>query len=126
MKCRILIVEDEPSLLSAIAEYMEKHGYQVHCASEREEAEALLANHNYALVITDLALTKVGYDGFDVVAHAWDRPARPKIIVLSGMTLPEFEEEAALRGADVFLRKPQSLQEIAETAARLLRDEVLI
>lgn len=119
----ILIVEDEPVLLGALKEFLQSRGFEVHCARELEEAEALLENINYALVITDLSLTRIGYQGMQVVDIASDRPSRPRIVVLTGHGAPEFVQEATRRGADVFLQKPMSLRDIAAVVNSLLQSE---
>ena len=121
MSERILVIEDEPMLADALSEFLTNQGYEVHCAAEREQAEALLAHHVYALVITDLALSPLGLSGVDVLDCIADRATRPKVIVYSGHVDPELTSRLETHGVDVFLQKPQPLEEIAKVAARLLR-----
>ena len=117
---RVLIIDDEPHLLYAVAEHFRTLNYEVHSASETEEAEALLANFSYCLVITDLALTRVGFRGLEILDHAWDLGERPKIIVLTGHCIPELQVEAVTRGIDVFLHKPVRLRRLSQVAEQLL------
>jgi DNA-binding response OmpR family regulator len=117
---RVLIVDDEVQLLDVLGEHFRNVGYDVHTAAEIEEAEALLANYSYSLVITDLALSRVGFRGLDILDRAWDICERPKIIVLTGHCLPEMRVEVATHGADAFVPKPVRLVSLAEVAARLL------
>jgi DNA-binding response OmpR family regulator len=117
---RVLIIEDEPMLADALSEFLSSQGYEVHCAAEREEAEALLAHHVYALVITDLALSPLGLAGVDVLDCIADRATRPKVIVYSGHVDPELTLRLEPHGVDVFLQKPQPLEEVARVAAFLL------
>ena len=118
---RVLIIEDEPMLADALSEFLSGKGYEVHCAAEREEAEALLAHYVYALVITDLALSPLGLSGVDVLDCIADRATRPKVIVYSGHVDPELTSRLEHHGVDVFLQKPQPLEEVARVAALLLR-----
>jgi two-component system, OmpR family, response regulator TctD len=120
MSERILIIEDEPMLADALSEFLSAQGYEVHCAAEREQAEALLAHHAYALVITDLALSPLGLSGVDVLDCIADQVSRPKVIVYSGHVDPELTMRLEPHGVDAFLQKPQPLGEVARVAAFLL------
>jgi two-component system, OmpR family, response regulator TctD len=120
MRERVLIIEDEPMLADALSEFLSSQGYEVHCAGEREEAETLLAHYVYALVITDLALSRLGLSGVDVLDCIADRATRPKVIVYSGHVDPELTSQLEPHCVDVFLQKPQPLQEVARVAACLL------
>jgi DNA-binding response OmpR family regulator len=120
MNHRILIVEDEQLLAEAMKEFLSSAGYDVDCAAEREEAEALLAHYSYALVITDLALTDLGLTGVDILDNLADQAKRPKVIVYSGHPGPDLESQLASHGVDVYLQKPQPLGELVRVASQLL------
>jgi DNA-binding response OmpR family regulator len=112
---RLLIVDDEKAILNAMRSYFQTKGCEVDCATEREEAEALLAHIKYQCVILDLKLTPhSNSDGLDVVRSCRECCANAKIIVLTAYGTPSIEKEARLRGADAFLRKPHSLGELAQ------------
>ena len=120
MSHRILIIEDEQLLAEAMHEFLMGAGYEVDCASEREEAEALIAHYSYSLVITDLALTDLGLTGVDILDSLVDQAMRPKIIVYSGHCDPELESRLEAHGVDAFLQKPRPLSELTNVAAQLL------
>lgn len=118
---RILVVDDEPSILFALEDFFSSLGYQVDCAAAADEAEALLAAHAYRLMIADLRLEGVrGTQGLDLAASA--RSVRPamRIIVLTAYGTPEVEARARSCGADAFLHKPMPLPELAAIASSLL------
>jgi len=118
---RILVVDDEATILFAMKEYFSDGGFAVDCASEREEAEALIANVLYAAVIADLRLLgSESGDGLDVVLAARERSADTRIVLLSAYTTPEIETRARRHGADLVLRKPRPLQEIGHCVCSLL------
>ena len=120
MKPRLLVVDDEEAILSAIREYFKPLGYDVDCARELEEAEALLAHIRYALVIADVRLTGVhGNEGLELIRFIRERSPWTRIIVLTGYGSTEIEMEAIGRGVDAFLQKPQPLAELAAIAANL-------
>jgi CheY-like chemotaxis protein len=118
---RVLVVDDEGTILFAVGEFLSRLGFEVHTASEREEAEALLAHVAYVGLIADLRL--LGSDsreGLEVIAAARERSRDIRIILLSAFTCPELELEARLRGADAVLRKPRPLAEVASCLIGLL------
>lgn len=118
---RILIVDDEDLIVLAMRKYFEGLGYAVDSAYELEEAQALLANYSYDLVIADLRLTGIGgVEGLQIVADVHQKCARTRIILLSAFGTPEIERESYSRGADAFLHKPKAMMEIAQVARTLL------
>lgn len=121
MKPRILVVDDEELILSAIREYLQPRGYEVDCARELEEAEALLTHVRYALLIADLRLSGAqGNEGLELIRFARERSPWTRIIVLTGYGSSEIEVEAVVRGGDAFLQKPQPLSELEAIVARLV------
>lgn len=118
---RILIVDDEELIVMAMRKYFQGLGYAVDAAHELEEAQALLANYTYDLVIADLRLTGIGgVEGLQIVADVHQRCPHTRVILLSAFGTPEIERESFNRGADVFLQKPKAMMEIATVARTLL------
>ena len=76
-KYPILVIEDEPSVMSFVRAALERSGYQVVSASSGAEALTLLAHQNFLGVISDMR-TPGGVDGADV--HAWIATNRPEMI----------------------------------------------
>jgi DNA-binding response OmpR family regulator len=122
MSVRILVVDDEEPILSAVREYFEPLGYEVDCARELEEAEALLAHVHYALLIADLRLTgSQSAEGLELVRFVRERSPWTRTILLTGFGSQEVETEALGRGVDAFLQKPQPLARLAAIAEELMR-----
>ena len=95
----ILLVEDDPDLLSLLTEVLEDEGYRVSGASRRQQARAALRKGDIDLLIADSVLR--GGNGDDV-AKAASRRGLP-IIMMSG----EPERIARLSGGPLpFLPKP--------------------
>ena len=118
---KILIVDDEEMIVLAMRRYFEGLGYAVDSAHELEEAQALLANRPYDLVIADLRLTGIGgVEGLQIVSDIHQRCADTRVILLSAYGTPEIERESYNRGADAFLHKPKSMMEIANVAVNLM------
>ncbi|MGA2989253.1 MAG: response regulator [Candidatus Korobacteraceae bacterium] len=106
---KLLLIDDDEQLRTSLAEYLSNQGFEVHQAGEREEAEALIPYYSYAIVITDISLTKLGVEGFDLLKTISLLKPRPKVIVMSGHGGPEHRLVAQDCGADLFLQKPFSL-----------------
>lgn len=118
---RILIVDDEDLIVMAMRKYFEGLGFLVDGAFELEEAQALLANYHYDLVIADLRLTGIGgVEGLQIVSDIHQRCANTRVVLLSAYGTPEIERESYNRGADAFLHKPKAMMEIAQVARTLL------
>ena len=118
---KILLVDDEELIVVAMRKYFEGLGYSIDSAYELEEAQALLANRRYDLVIADLRLTGIGgVEGLQIVSDIHQRCADTRVILLSAYGTPEIERESYNRGADAFLHKPKSMMEIASVAVNLL------
>jgi len=115
MRKRILIVDDETALLSAISDYLKELGYECECASEAAEAIALLAHIPFAVVITDVYLSPVPQaDGFAVVSFIRERSLASRVIVMTAHDTPQVLQEAQRLSADLFLRKPVPLRQLAD------------
>ncbi len=114
-------MDDEEPILFAMREYFATKGYDVDCARETQEAEALLATHRYSLAILDLRLTGTqGAEGLDILGSLRARSPKTRIILLTAYGSREIEAEARRRGADAFLHKPKPLSEVAAIASGLI------
>ena len=119
---RLLIVDNEPTIVFALQRYFTRKGYAVDCAAELEEAEALVTYTPYDLVIADLSLTAIGStEGLEIIRYIRSiTRGGARLILLTAHGTPAVEQEALRRGADAFLHKPKPLAEIAGVATRLI------
>jgi DNA-binding response OmpR family regulator len=114
-------VDDEASILTGMRCFFGGLGFDVDCAQEKEEAEALLDHVAYDALIADLCLT-VGFgpDGLNLIGHARETCPSIRIVVLTAVEGEETKELASDLGAHAFLRKPTALAEVARVLDRLL------
>jgi DNA-binding response OmpR family regulator len=120
----MLVVDDEETILFAMREYFAAKGFAVDCASEREEAEALITHRNYAVVIADLRLNWLDrVAGLDIIRLVRREAPGTRIALLTAFGSPEIEAEARSRGVDAILHKPQPLSEISRVVSGLLATE---
>lgn len=111
MNLKMLIVDDLKETRIAMARYFEILGFQVDCASEQEEAEALISANRYDVVITDLQLTPLrGNEGLEIVRMLRHQAPNTAVIMLTAYSTPEVEKEVYRSGLGVLLNKPVSLE----------------
>jgi two-component system phosphate regulon response regulator PhoB len=118
---RILVVDDESDIVALVAYHMLKAGYRVSTASNGTDALALARHERPALIVLDLMLP--GVSGYEVLATLRDEAATRDIPVL--MLTARREEPDRIRGlslgADDYLAKPFSPQELVLRTAAILR-----
>jgi DNA-binding NtrC family response regulator len=123
---RLIVVDDEPSILFAIREYFTISDTIVDCASSFADAMRLLDRNSYDVVITDLHLSAdrraEGLLVLDLVRH---RRPRARSIVLTGFASGAVSQEAANHGADACFAKPIDLPHLSEVVARLVGGPVV-
>lgn len=118
---RLLVVDDELAIGFALREYFRLRGFAVDCAHERAEAEALVSLRRYEVVIADLRLSWLDHcGGLELLSDVHHRQPLARRIALTAYGSPELEAEAARRGIDAFLDKPQPLAVLAELIEGLL------
>jgi len=118
---RLLVVDDEESICFSMSEYFSLHGFRVDTAREMEEAEKLIASINYRVIIQDLRLgPNRNPDGLEIIRLVHNRNPETRIVVLTAYGSAEIENEARQCGADVFLRKPKPLSQLAQVVEGLL------
>lgn len=109
---RILLVDDEESVLFAIAEYLTLRGHEVHRASDVQRATELLEAQRFGFVVTDLHLTPArNADGFQIARLARNAGAR-RIVLLTAHGTSEVVREASALGIDRVIAKPVRLAEL--------------
>ncbi len=116
----VLVIEDEPAVLSFVRAALERAGYRVVAAVSGAEALGILAQGTFLGVVSDMR-TPGGVDGADV--HAWVSANRPelagRIIFITGDIVNE-ETVATLRhtGAPC-VEKPFRVQQLIEIVQKV-------
>ena len=118
---RILVVEDEAKLADVLSKGLEKKGYAVDVLNNGEEALTRLSLHraDYDLVILDLMLP--GKEGGEVCREAREKGVTTPILILTARNETEKKVELLLSGADDYLVKPFSFDELLARMTALLR-----
>lgn len=113
-KHKILLVDDEPSIVKMVAKRLEVAGFEVVVAMDGEEALESARAQSPDVIILDLMLPKL--NGYEVCAALKRDPQYQKIpIIMFSARVQEKDEKAGLEcGADAYLRKPFQSQELVE------------
>lgn len=121
MSLKLLIVEDEAAILSALELFFSSQGYEVDAVGEQADAEALLESRRYDAVLADLRLGgSYSTEGLEIVSFVRRRCPETKVLVLTAYGSPEIEQEAWRRGVHAFLHKPLPLAAIAAEVRALV------
>jgi DNA-binding NtrC family response regulator len=121
-KCRIMVVDDEASVLITYRLILEQQGYSVGAFSKSSEAiRALEEEEKYDLVLCDYSLEEQ-HTGFEVIAAARKRNGSVPAALLTGYATRETADEAASRKI-VIMFKPIEIEEFLATTAKMLRRE---
>jgi len=112
MNKSILIVEDEPFIVESLTFLLERDGQRVRSVGDGEEALASIARERPDLVVLDAMIP--GANGFDVLARlrADARHADLPVLVLTAKGQPADREKMMALGANDFMTKPFSNQEL--------------
>jgi len=115
---RVLVVDDEPAILRAVETNLRRHDFSVETASTAADALARYDAMRPDLVLLDLGLP--GADGTTVIKAIRERAATP-IIVLSAREGEQDKVAALDEGADDYLTKPFSVNELLARVRVALR-----
>jgi two-component system KDP operon response regulator KdpE len=115
---RVLVVDDEPQLLRAMRINLTARRYEVAVAADGAEALAAAAKHLPDVVVLDLGLPDM--DGTEVIAglRGW---TKVPILVLSGRADSADKVDALDAGADDYVTKPFSMDELMARLRALIR-----
>ncbi|MES2127200.1 MAG: response regulator, partial [Pseudomonadota bacterium] len=120
---RLLLVDDEPRLLSSLYELLRDKDYQLVTATCGAEALAQLTRLRFDLVLLDLRLPDMS--GHEIMDFINAKGIETDVIVMSGDVGIEAAIGALKRGAYDYLRKPYSREELLKTVANALQQRRL-
>ncbi len=120
MTARVLIVEDEESILLSLEFLLGKEGYAVTTARDGAEALRLLEQQSPDLVLLDVMLPLI--DGFELCATIRTMPAlaRTRIMLVTARGRETEIARGLALGADAYLTKPFSTRELMDKVRALL------
>jgi DNA-binding response OmpR family regulator len=116
---KILLTEDDPNLGTLLQEYLSAKGYETDLAQNGEEGlKAFLGNH-YDLCILDVMMPKK--DGFSLAKEIRMKDREVPIIFLTAKSMKEDTIQGFRVGADDYMTKPFSMEELLMRMKAILR-----
>lgn len=116
---KLLLVEDSLQLNNALSTLLKRNSYIVDSAFDGEEALTLLKQYEYDVIILDIMLPKI--DGLEVLKRARLNKVETPIIMLTAKSTIEDKITGLDLGADDYLAKPFSTEELLARIKALLR-----
>jgi len=116
---RILVVDDEPSIVDAVATALRYEGFEVEEAVNGRDAIAAVARLEPDLVVLDWMLPDI--EGIEVGRRIRERGFKTAILFLTAKEAVENKVEALRAGGDDYVTKPFSLAEVVARVQAILR-----
>src|SRR4051812_16999160 len=117
-KAKILLVDDEPSILLTVAEILRLEGYEVRPVVDGASAIAAIREAHYDLVLTDLRMK--GIDGLGVLAEVRKQSPNTVTVMMTGYASVDSATEALQLGAYDYLLKPVEVSALKLAVQRSL------
>ena len=110
---RILVVDDNESVRTILAESLEYQGFRVSTAADGQHAWDLLQHKpfSYDLVLTDMQMPAM--NGIELLSKIMTESPWVKVVVMTGAQDPELKIQAELLGAFAVLFKPFGVDQIS-------------
>jgi len=115
---KILVVDDEPSVVDVFSQYLTGAGYRVQSAANGKEALDVFKKDQFQLVITDIEMPEI--DGMALIDRIKAVNKDVVVIVVTGYGTIERAVEAIKKGAYDFLEKPLSFKALDMVVNRAL------
>lgn len=120
---RILIVDDEESILDAVGEYLRRRGYSVRTAAGGREALSLLEREPVDCCLTDIHMPEMS--GLELAERIHARDNTLPVIVMTAYPSLEASIRTVRSGVLDFLVKPFDLKQMELSLRRVLRERAL-
>jgi DNA-binding NtrC family response regulator len=115
---RILLVDDETSILFAFSQYLKAPGVEIDTAETGDQANALIEKNEYCAAVVDLRLTgAIALEGLKVIQALKKRYPRCTVVVVTAYGGVEIRNDVERVGADFYYEKP--------TSPKVVRDALL-
>ena len=106
----ILIVDDQPSMRRTVSKALDSAGYSCVTAESVKEARGVLGRQRFDLIVCDLRMP--GENGLALIEEVQAGPLEIPILMMTAVDSPEIAHKAALLGANGYLVKPFSVNEL--------------
>jgi len=120
---RVLVLDDDPSILSVLRTYFGGLGWEVEACAEAPDALRLVdSDRLFDAVICDLHFTPArAAEGFEIVSRARRRRPSAAVVLFTAADTTGVREEAIRLGADEVIQKPAPLARLRDAALRAMK-----
>ncbi len=115
---RILVVDDEPDLVTILTKYFTDAGYTVDAASHGGDALIAVSQYQPDVVVLDVIME--GLDGVQVLQRIRSLDPAIRVIMITGSTDASLKPTTMSMGAFAYVSKPVSLQHLHEAVSAAL------
>ncbi|MGF6376399.1 two-component system copper resistance phosphate regulon response regulator CusR [Clostridiales Family XIII bacterium PM5-7] len=116
---KLLIVEDEKRLCQTVAKHMKSEGYTVDFCHDGNDALDYIYGTEYDAIILDIMLP--GLDGISILRTIRNKKVKTPVLLLTAKNTVEDKVEGLDSGADDYLTKPFSLEELTARIRVMIR-----
>ncbi len=122
-KQKILIVDDDPSILELLNQLFQRKGFECKTAENGKKALEQLDTSPFTIVVTDLIMPQIdGLELLKIIKESWPET---DVIVMTGYTKNFTYTDVIRAGASDFVHKPFTLDEIEAKIQRLIKERQL-
>jgi DNA-binding response OmpR family regulator len=112
---KVLIVDDEPTILLTLSYALRSEGIEVVTASRLETAEEALNHYLFDLVIADIRMSGIlGVEGLELLSYIKRYWPQTKVIIMTAFGSDEIRQDAYERGANCYYDKPVDIMELTK------------
>ncbi len=120
---RLLIVDDDPTILALLKEFCTRLGYRYRSAADGKEAMSLLEQAPCTILVTDLIMPRL--DGMSLMKKVKKKWPNTDILVMTGYGREFTYTDVIGAGASDFIKKPFNLDEFEAKLNRIIRERAL-
>lgn len=116
---KLLLVEDDPNLGNLLATYLQAKGYAVDLRTDGQQGWEAYTNGSYDLLVLDVMMPIK--DGFTLAREIREKDGTTPIVFLTAKSMKEDTVQGFRSGADDYLTKPFSMEELLLRVGAVLR-----
>jgi DNA-binding NtrC family response regulator len=118
---KILVIDDEPVVLNSCRKVLEEDGFDVYLVPSADEALKAMKKESFGLLLVDVKMPK--HDGIYLMQKVKEKWPDVPIIVMSGYPTPDTITDGAKMGAEAFIAKPFTPDELLESIRQVIQKE---
>jgi len=118
---KILVIDDEPVVLNSCRKVLEEDGFDVYLVPSADEALKAMKKEVFDLLLVDVKMPK--HDGIYLIQKVKEKWPDVPIIVMSGYPTPDTITDGTEMGADAFIAKPFTPDELLEIIRQVIQKE---